>query len=292
MIEDNIKRLRKNAHMSQEDLAVHLAVTRQTISKWENGLSVPDAEMVIKIAELFHTSVNEILGVNVNHSVENLAEELAKANEIIAEKNRLVRNMQLVEKKRGFIIFMCFLALFFALLIKNHIVSICLIGLCFLIALAVLYRNLALLTSVSTNEIKIRALKITTIFNVSLLLICILAAVLTGLGILKLSEDNEKILAMIFVSIIMIFTGMISPKLPFNRHTGLRLPWTVYDEETWNVAHKIIGFISLPIAVLYILGAMTLDHFETVTLVAILAWIGVPAIISLIYYFRKSLGKI
>ena len=47
MIEDNIKRLRKNAHMSQEDLAVHLAVTRQTISKWENGLSVPDAEMVI-----------------------------------------------------------------------------------------------------------------------------------------------------------------------------------------------------------------------------------------------------
>ena len=85
---------------------------------------------------------------------------------------------------------------------------------------------------------------------------------------------------------------MISPKLPFNRHTGLRLPWTVQDEDTWNVAHKIIGFISLPIAVLYILGAMTLDHFETVTLVAILAWIGVPAIISLIYYFRKSLGKI
>lgn len=290
MIEDNIKRLRKNAHMSQEELAVHLAVTRQTISKWENGLSVPDAEMVIKIAELFHTSVNEILGVNVNHSVENLAEELAKANEIIAEKNRLVRNMQLAEKKRGFVIFMCFLALFFALLIKNHIVSICLIGLCFLIALAVLYRNLALLTSVSTNEIK--TLKITTIFNIILLFIGVLTAVLTGQGILKLTEDNEKVLAMIVICIVMIFSGMISPKLPFNRHTGLRLPWTVYDEETWNIAHKIIGFISLPIAVLYILGAMTLDHFETVTLVAILAWIGVPAIISLIYYFRKSLGKI
>lgn len=292
MIEDNIKRLRKNAHMSQEELAVCLAVTRQTISKWENGLSVPDAEMVIKIAEQFHTSVNEILGVNVDYSVENVTEELAKANEIIAEKNRLVRNMQLAEKKRGLIVFICFLSLFFALFIQNHVVSVCLIASCFLIALCVLYRNLALLTSISTNEIKIKVLKITTIFNAVFLLIGVLIAVLTGLGILKLSEDNEKILAMIVICIFMIFFGMISPRLPFNRHTGLRLPWTVQDEDTWNLAHRIIGFISLPITILYILGAMTLNSFEEVTFVAIIAWIGLPAIISLIFFFRKSLGKI
>ena len=57
MIEKNIKRLRKQAGMSQEELAIRLAVVRQTVSKWENGLSVPDAEMVIKIAELFHVPV-------------------------------------------------------------------------------------------------------------------------------------------------------------------------------------------------------------------------------------------
>ena len=61
MIEDRIKRLRKNAGMSQEQLAVRLSVVRQTVSKWETGLSVPDAEIVIKMAELFHVSVNEIL---------------------------------------------------------------------------------------------------------------------------------------------------------------------------------------------------------------------------------------
>ena len=63
MIEENIRRLRKNAKMSQEDLAEKLSVVRQTISKWERGLSVPDAEMVIKIADLFNVPVSELLGM-------------------------------------------------------------------------------------------------------------------------------------------------------------------------------------------------------------------------------------
>ena len=63
MIEENIRRLRKNAKMSQEDLAEKLSVVRQTVSKWERGLSVPDAEMVIKIAALFNVPVSELLGM-------------------------------------------------------------------------------------------------------------------------------------------------------------------------------------------------------------------------------------
>ena len=86
MIEDRIKRLRKNAGMSQEQLAVRLSVVRQTVSKWETGLSVPDAEIVIKMAELFHVSVNEILGVDPSPSVEDITEELARANALLAEK--------------------------------------------------------------------------------------------------------------------------------------------------------------------------------------------------------------
>ena len=52
MIGENIKAIRKNKGMTQEELAIKLNVARQTISKWEKGLSVPDAEMVQKISEI------------------------------------------------------------------------------------------------------------------------------------------------------------------------------------------------------------------------------------------------
>ena len=49
MLSDNIKRIRKSKGLSQEELAIKLNVVRQTVSKWENGLSVPDSDMLIFI---------------------------------------------------------------------------------------------------------------------------------------------------------------------------------------------------------------------------------------------------
>ena len=62
MLSENIKSLRKAKGISQEELAVRLNVVRQTISKWENGLSVPDAELLICLAQALDTSVNGLLG--------------------------------------------------------------------------------------------------------------------------------------------------------------------------------------------------------------------------------------
>ena len=50
MLSDNIKRIRKSKGLSQEELAIKLNVVRQTVSKWENGLSVPDSDMLITFA--------------------------------------------------------------------------------------------------------------------------------------------------------------------------------------------------------------------------------------------------
>ena len=50
MLSENIKTIRKSKGYSQEELAVKLNVVRQTISKWEQGLSVPDSEMLISIS--------------------------------------------------------------------------------------------------------------------------------------------------------------------------------------------------------------------------------------------------
>ena len=65
MLKDNIKTIRKSKGLSQEELAIKLNVVRQTISKWEQGLSVPDAEMLINISEVFEIPVSEILGENI-----------------------------------------------------------------------------------------------------------------------------------------------------------------------------------------------------------------------------------
>ncbi len=91
MLKDNIKSIRKSKGLSQEELAVKLNVVRQTISKWEQGLSVPDSEMLISISEVFETPVSTLLG-------ENIAESEADALKAISEKLEII-NLQLSKKQ-------------------------------------------------------------------------------------------------------------------------------------------------------------------------------------------------
>ena len=62
MFQENVKKFRKAIGLSQEELAVRLCVVRQTVSKWEKGLSVPDVQMLLCIAKVLGVSVNELLG--------------------------------------------------------------------------------------------------------------------------------------------------------------------------------------------------------------------------------------
>ena len=62
MFSENLKALRKARGMTQEELAARLHVVRQTVSKWEKGLSVPDAELLIRLAEVLDTTVGQLLG--------------------------------------------------------------------------------------------------------------------------------------------------------------------------------------------------------------------------------------
>ena len=86
MLKDNLKTLRKNKGLSQEELSIKLHVVRQTISKWESGLSVPDAEMLITISELFETPVSEILGENIEEKEKNDLRVISEKLEVINEQ--------------------------------------------------------------------------------------------------------------------------------------------------------------------------------------------------------------
>ena len=91
MLNENIKTLRKSKGLSQEELAIKLNVVRQTISKWEQGLSVPDADMLISISEVLETPVSTLLG-------ETIAETRADDLRVISEKLEVI-NLQLAHGK-------------------------------------------------------------------------------------------------------------------------------------------------------------------------------------------------
>lgn len=98
MLNDNIKTLRKQKGYTQEELAARINVVRQTVSKWEKGLSVPDAEALQRLAEVLEVDVKELLGAPVvnEQKQDEVVEQLARINEQLAIKNRRARRMWMV----------------------------------------------------------------------------------------------------------------------------------------------------------------------------------------------------
>lgn len=72
---------------------------------------------------------------------------------------------------------------------------------------------------------------------------------MTETGYLQLSMQRENLAVWLLNTVVMVFCGWICPKLFWNRYVDLRLPWTVSDPQTWELAHCILGWISLPCAV-------------------------------------------
>ncbi len=62
MLSENIQAARKSKGLSQQELAEKLNVVRQTVSKWERNLSVPDSDMLLAIARSLDTPVSALLG--------------------------------------------------------------------------------------------------------------------------------------------------------------------------------------------------------------------------------------
>lgn len=111
MLNENIRAIRKSKGLSQEELAIKLNVVRQTISKWEQGLSVPDSHMLLSLSEVLETPVSTLLGETVTE---------AKADDVKAISQKLeVINLQLAQKKaaRQKILHWCFLCLCAAVVI-------------------------------------------------------------------------------------------------------------------------------------------------------------------------------
>ena len=120
MLSQNIKAIRKSKGLSQQELAVKLNIVRQTVSKWEQGLSVPDADLLIALSQALETPVSTLLG-------ETVMESEADRLQAISEKLEVI-NLQLAQRKtmrraiiRWLLVSICamILVMFAALIIVN-----------------------------------------------------------------------------------------------------------------------------------------------------------------------------
>lgn len=113
MLSKNLKIFRKRKGLTQENVAEALNIVRQTVSKWEKGISVPDADMLIRLAEVLDVSVSELIGSDVTDekNEDMIAVELARvADQLASRKHRSKRIIKCV------LIFLVILLLFFVFL--------------------------------------------------------------------------------------------------------------------------------------------------------------------------------
>ena len=155
MLRDNIKKFRNAKNMSQEELAVHLHVVRQTISKWEKGLSVPDAEVLIHMAQVLEVPVSALLDVEIpNTETADLTKELERLNQELSEANQRAALLHRADGKTepDSLSLVSVHARQPGCRKRNHFCSSFRslhTGLPF-----ILYRNLALLTAVTSDDLK------------------------------------------------------------------------------------------------------------------------------------------
>ena len=196
-------------------------------------------------------------------------------------------------------------ALFVAIVSRNSTISTVLVLACIVASLAILYPNLAKLSNISEDNPKARTLKGVTIFIAVYFGIIVLFATAAEKGVFDrfisgISEAKlitySKLLMALVLAVPMLLFGNVAPKIPFNRYTGLRLPWTVRDEDAWIVAHRVLGYISAPIAILLFANVTTDMSLDTYVkfwwLGAVILWIGIPGIISGVFYYKKWHGKL
>jgi uncharacterized membrane protein len=93
------------------------------------------------------------------------------------------------------------------------------------------------------------------------------------------------------VAVVMVVIGNTAPKIPFNRYMGLRLPWTVRDEATWKIAHKILGYVTFPLVITMIFGSIFGNYLFFIKY-CIIAWIAIPGLYSCWFYYMRLGGKL
>ena len=169
---------------------------------------------------------------------------------------------------------------------QNNNIKATVIGLIGLVLLGIFDRYTPMIAGLSEDNPKVKTMRRLNRF--SMLFLVVFSILFTWFPELNDALSNKGGLLQLFLTaIIMIVIGNAAPKLPFSRHMGLRLPWTIRDEVVWRVAHKILGYVTFPLAVLMIIAGLIFDY-EQIPVYFLLVWILIPSIYSLVYSLTKN----
>ena len=132
------------------------------------------------------------------------------------------------------------------------------------------------------------SISIMCISVVILLLIIVGYIILKDFQIIVLSDTQEYFFSEILVLSFMALLGSCANTLPFNKHVGLRLPWTLADYQTWRYAHKLLHELTFP-AILFSIAILKMfpNKSKTLMIWSVLLYLGVPSFFSYLYYKKK-----
>lgn len=166
--------------------------------------------------------------------------------------------------------------------------TVVIIGLLTFIAFILLDVYMPQITNLSDDNPKVKTMrKLNRLFMI-LTVICI--SVISWLPEIKdLLAKPEGMGVTAIVAVVMAIFGNTAPKIPFNRYMGLRLPWTVRDEDTWKVAHKLLGYITFPIVTILVFGSIV-GNSSAIIMYCIIAWVAIPGAYSCWYFYLRLNG--
>lgn len=182
-----------------------------------------------------------------------------------------------------FVISLFIIATAFVINQTNHIL---LISGAILLLLGIVHFYTPWIAGLSPDNPKVKTMRRMNILNI---IFVVVLCIMTNFIEIDLSRNSSyEFWIIIFI---MILFGNIAPKLPFNRYTGLRLPWTIRDENTWRIAHKTLGYLTFPFTILMIISYFFIDNHELIALIGMITWIMISGIYSFMYFIKKQSRK-
>ena len=160
----------------------------------------------------------------------------------------------------------------------------CIVGFIAILILFIFDINTEKIFKLSKSNPKVATIKLITRFNIGI--ITLLALIITLNPIKSIPQKKLDIIVGVVVGLYILVFGNLAPKIPFNRYLGFRLPWTIRDEETWRVAHKILGYVSFPSGIIAIIGSIYFNMNQVITLTTCLLII-IPSVYSGYFYYKK-----
>lgn len=166
--------------------------------------------------------------------------------------------------------------------------ALTMVGILIFILLIIFHVYTPKIAGLSADNPKVKTMRRMNLLSMVLVAVCF--GIMNWSSELPFVKDNQSIMELTFVIVVIIGLGNVAPKFPFNRYMGLRLPWTIRDEMTWKIAHRMLGYLTFPIVIIILIGGLLIDAEEFAKW-GFIAWVAIPSLYSCYYYYLRISGK-